>query len=53
MLSNSDPKNTDESDEFFDELYSQYTIHRVNARRAINSDGKGRGEITEILVTNY
>jgi len=53
MLSNSDPKNTDESDEFFDELYSQYKIHRVNARRAINSDGKGRGEITEILVTNY
>lgn len=53
MLSNSDPKNTDENDEFFDDIYSEFTIHRVNARRAINSDGKGRGEITEILVTNY
>ncbi|MBB55478.1 MAG: hypothetical protein CMF67_13995 [Magnetovibrio sp.] len=53
MLSNSDPKNTDENDEFFDDIYSEFIIHRVNARRAINSDGKGRGEITEILVTNY
>jgi DNA adenine methylase len=53
MLSNSDPKNTDENDEFFDDMYSDYNIHRVNARRAINSDGEGRGKITEILVTNY
>ena len=53
MLSNSDPKNTDENDEFFDDIFSEFTIHRVNARRAINSDGKGRGDITEILVTNY
>ena len=53
MLSNSDPKNTDEDDDFFDRLYSQFTIHRVSAIRAINSDGGGRGRITEILVTNY
>jgi DNA adenine methylase len=53
MLSNSDPKNTDENDEFFDDMYSEYNIQRVNARRAINSDGEGRGEITEILVTNF
>ena len=53
MLSNSDPKNTDEEDEFFDEIYSDFSIHRVPAIRAINSDGEGRGKITEILVTNY
>ena len=53
MLSNSDPKNTDMDDNFFDELYSQHHINRVLARRAINSDGEGRGEIAEILVTNY
>ena len=53
MLSNSDPKNTDIDDNFFDELYSQHHINRVLARRAINSDGQGRGEIAEILVTNY
>ena len=52
MLSNSDPKNTDPEDEFFDNLYSDFTIRRVFAKRAINSDGGGRGEITEILVTN-
>ena len=53
MLSNSDPKNTDPEDGFFDELYSRHNIRRVSARRAINSDGKGRGEISEILVTNF
>jgi len=53
MLSNSDPHVTDEDDDFFDDLYSDFNIARVNAIRAINSDGEGRGVITEILVTNY
>lgn len=53
MLSNSDPKNTDPTDEFFDELYAGFTIERVVARRNINSKGNGRGTIHEILVTNY
>ena len=53
MLSNSDPHVTDEEDDFFDDLYSDFTIRRVEATRAINSDGGGRGAITEILVTNY
>ena len=53
MLSNSDPKNTDPDDDFFDELYAGYDLFRVLARRAINSDGKGRGKITEILFTNF
>ena len=52
MLSNSDPHVTDEDDDFFDDLYSEYNVSRVLARRAINSDGEGRGKITEILVTN-
>ena len=53
MLSNSDPKNLDENDEFFDDLYSNFTVQRVSAVRAINSNGKGRSAITEILVYNY
>jgi len=53
MLSNSDPKNTDPTDNFFDELYSKHEIIRVPAVRAINSKGEGRGEITEIVVRNY
>ena len=53
MLSNSDPKNTDEEDEFFDMLYEEFNIIRVSAIRAISSDGAGRGAISEILVVNY
>lgn len=53
MLSNSDPKNSDINDMFFDDLYSDYNIIRVNAKRSINSKGTGRGNITEILVMNY
>lgn len=53
MLSNSDPKNLDEEDEFFDKLYAGFNIMRVNANRMINSDAKARGAITEILVCNY
>jgi len=53
MLSNSDPRNSDPEDGFFDELYSGFNIERVMARRSINSVGGGRGKITEILVTNY
>lgn len=53
MLSNSDPKNTDENDDFFDKLYNKYNIRRVHAKRVINSNSKGRGFITELLITNY
>jgi len=53
MLSNSDPKNADEKDLFFDDLYDGFRIDRVEANRAINSKGSGRGKITEILVQNY
>ncbi len=52
ILSNSDPKNVDESDNYFDELYSNFQIHRILVPRSINSNGKGRGKISEILVTN-
>ena len=53
LLSNSDPKNTDESDNFFDDLYSEFTIDRVFAKRSINRDGNKRGLVSEILVRNY
>ena len=52
-VSNSDPKNVDPNDNFFDELYSYAIVHRVMANRMINSKGSGRGKISEILVTNY
>ena len=53
MLSNSDPKSVDESNTFFDDLYGAYNIHRVLAKRNINSKGNKRGEINELLITNY
>jgi DNA adenine methylase len=53
MLSNSDPKNTDSNDTFFDDLYSDYNIVRIPARRGINSNGAKRGAVNEIVVMNY
>lgn len=53
ILSNSDPKNEDINDNFFDDLYKDFHIKRVQAKRSINSNGKKRGLINEILVTNY
>ena len=53
MLSNSDPKNSDPNDDFFDDLYQGFTVERVEANRAINSDATARGSITELLITNY
>ena len=53
MLSNSDPKNIDKNDNFFDELYSDFTINRIQANRMINSKASNRGAISELLITNY
>ena len=53
MLSNSDPKNIDKNDNFFDELYSGFTINRIQANRIINSKASNRGAISELLITNY
>ncbi len=53
MLSNSDPKNTNDADDFFDELYKNYHIFRVPAKRMINSNASKRQEVNEIVVTNY
>jgi DNA adenine methylase len=53
MLSNSDPKNIDKNDNFFDELYLDFTINRIQANRMINSKASKRGAISELLITNY
>lgn len=53
MLSNSDPHNVDENDNFFDDLYAGFTIVRVDASRMINSKGSSRGKIKELLIKNY
>lgn len=53
MLSNSDPKNEKPDDNFLDQLYSDFKIERVPARRAINCNGEKRGAISELIITNY
>ncbi len=53
MLSNSDPKNVDKNDDFFEELYQGFTLKRVSAARMINSQADKRGKLKELLITNY
>lgn len=50
LLSNSDP-----GDNFFENLYSGKNIYinKVKARRSINSVASKRGEIAELLISNY
>lgn len=52
VLSNSDPKNVNPEDTFFDELYKAYQIKRVSATRMINSKADSRGKINELLICN-
>jgi DNA adenine methylase len=46
MLSNSDTP-------FTRELYKKWRVDTVYAKRLINKDASKRGEVTEIIVTNY
>lgn len=52
ILSNSDPKNTVQDDNFFDDLYNGFSIDRVLCNRAINSKASKRGPVTELLIGN-
>lgn len=53
ILSNSDCMCRNKEDIFFDELYSDFIIERVNAKRCINSNASRRGTLTELLIRNY
>lgn len=35
------------------DLYKDYNIHLIEAKRNINSDGKKRGKVEEVIITNY
>lgn len=52
LLSNSDMKNVDETNNFFDDMYSDFNIQRIKSKRMINSKGDNRGEIDEVLISN-
>ena len=46
MLSNHNTK-------YIRELYKDFNIHIIHAKRMINSKGDGRGEVEEVIITNY
>lgn len=48
IASNSDPI----QENFFDDIYRQFTIRRVAATRMINANSNGRGKLSEIMITN-
>lgn len=39
--------------EFIQDLYKDFNVHVINARRNINSKGDGRGAVEEVIITNY
>ncbi|MBR5279294.1 MAG: DNA adenine methylase [Clostridia bacterium] len=53
VISNSDPKNSNVEDDFFDNIYSAHKIKRVEATRMINSNAEARGKIKELLISNF
>ena len=53
VVSNSDPKNTNKEDEFFDKIYAIHKIKRVEATRMINCNSDARGRIKELLISNF
>lgn len=53
VASNSDPKNTNKDDNFFDKAYAKQNIRRVSATRMINRNSDKRGKINELLISNF
>ncbi len=49
LLSNSDVQHNN----FFHTIYDGFNIKRVKAKRVINSKPEKRGELDELLITNY
>ena len=39
--------------EFIRNLYKDFNIHIINAKRMINANAKGRGDVEEVIITNY
>ncbi len=53
LVSNSDLRNVNIFDDFFDNIYSKYKIKRVKANRMINCKSEERGKIKELLISNF
>lgn len=53
ILSNSDLRGKDSKNMYFDNLYKEFSIIRVNSKRRINANPAKRGTLTELLIRNY
>ena len=53
MLSNSNPKNNNEKDDFCEQIYNGFKINEIKANRMIDSNKEKRGKISELLIINY
>jgi len=53
VISNSDPKNSNTDDDFFDNIYSAHKIKLVEATRMINCNSESRGKIKDLLISNF
>lgn len=53
VVSNSDPKNSQIEDDFFDSIYAAYKVERVEATRMINCNSEARGKIKELVISNF
>lgn len=45
--------NSDTQDNFFNTLYKDYSIYRIEATRRINSNIKYRGKVSELIISNF
>ncbi len=53
ILSNADLKGANPNDNFFDDLYSTFSVNRVWASRMVNANPDKRGKLTELMVSNF
>ena len=56
MISNSNPEEVNDGDPFFAEQFPDnqgFFRTPVQAKRSINSKGDGRGQVSELIITNY
>lgn len=53
LLSNSDGRAYDPDNTYLDDLYKEFIIQRVFAKRSISCAGTKRGPVPELLIRNY
>lgn len=53
IVCNSDPRNVDPEDDFFESIYEGMFIERVAANRRISSSAGRRGAVSELLISNF